>query len=674
VEGLEKLDQEDLKDRLATQESQHSLRIPIAGPIIHQVAGARERLSDMEKPPPIPLIGPGLYAIRGSRSERMASLLDPVQLDVDKQRVEAYCRDRGYYDARVVDTQIVPVDEGQVEIRLKVEEGEPVRVTQLQLEGLEAAPEARAAAGKLALAEGEIFAVEAYDQAREQLLAALRNNGWATAEVSQEAQVLPEEHAALVRYEIQAGPRFRFGPVLVAGAAAVPRARIRELATEEIRTGDWFSEAKLSAAQAKVFGMGVFGGVRVNRGLPDPQRGIVPVVVAVREAPFRSLRIGPSLGVVGNSRIDLSALAGWTHRNFLGDLRKLDLSLSVGYAWVLTSPQKEGPIGIAAVELTQPRVLRILDRPIDLSTRVELERGVEPAYDFWAERFRFGLPIHLSKRVSLVPSYNLAIYELSNQAGFKPNDPTAKNPILQSCNGSVCLLSYLEQRIEWDGRDDPINTRRGYYASLSVQEGGHVGGYGYQYLRFLPELRGYLPLGPRTVLAGRARIGAFIPVGEKDEPPIVARFEAGGSSSMRGYGLNRLSPMLCVRGSAGTCTNEWVPVGGNGLAEYSLELRFPLRGKLLGAVFTDAAYVSEPSAVPNAYRDALSPSRLQWAAGFGIRYRTPIGPLRLDLAARLPNDLSPGVELNDRFPAVFSRDGVHREPIVAFHLSVGEAY
>jgi translocation and assembly module TamA len=680
VEGLAKLDQADLKDRLATQESRHSPRIPIAGPIIHQVAGARERLSDLERPPPIPLVGPGLYAIRGSPKDRMASLLDPVQLDVDKQRVEAYCRDHGYYDARVVDTRIVPVGEGQVEVQLQVEEGEPVRVTQLELEGMEAAPEARAAAGKLALAVGEIFAVEAYDQAREQLLTALHDGGWATAEVSQEAQVLPEEHAALVRYQIQAGPRLRFGPVLVAGASAVPRGRIRELAAEEIRTGEWYSESKLAAAQTKVFGMGVFGGVRVNRGQPDVERGIVPVLVSVREAPFRSVRIGPSLGVLSNSRIDLSAVAGWTHRNFLGDLRKLDLSLSVGYAWVLTSPQKEGPIGTAVADLTQPRVLKVAGRPIDLAARFEIERGLEQAYDFWVERFRFGLPIHLSKRLSLVPSYNLAVYELSRvEAGFNTNDPTSTNPILQSCEGSICLLSYLEQRIEWDGRDDPINTRRGYYAALSVQEGGHVGGYGYQYLRFLPELRGYLPLGPSTVLAARARIGAFVPVNESSAPPTVALFEAGGSSSMRGYGLNRLSPMLCVKKKDPAtgqqhCTGEWVPVGGNGLAEYSVELRFPLRGKLLGAVFTDAAYVSRPSAVPTAWRDALSPARLQWAAGFGIRYRTPIGPLRLDLAARLPDDLSPGVELNQRFPAVPSPDGVHREPIAAFHLSVGEAY
>jgi translocation and assembly module TamA len=137
---------------------------------------------------------------------------------------------------------------------------------------------------------------------------------------------------------------------------------------------------------------------------------------------------------------------------------------------------------------------------------------------------------------------------------------------------------------------------------------------------------------------------------------------------MRGYGLNRLSPMSCVRDSDRNCTKPgtWVPVGGNGLAEYSLELRFPLKGQLLGAVFTDAGYVSYASASPTAYRYALDPKRLQWAAGLGIRYRTPVGPIRLDLASRIP--------WTARVPRTEDAHADHREPIVALQLSVGEAF
>jgi translocation and assembly module TamA len=677
IEGLKQLDEGALRSRLATQESERSPPIPIIGPLVHQVEGARERLAALKSAPRVPIVGPAVYALRSRRQGRMVSLLDPDQLEVDRQRVEAYCRDHGYYDARVVDTQVVPVGEGQVAVTIRVEEGEPIRVTRIAIDGLDAAPEAGSSIVKPALRQGDVFTVGAYDAFQEQIATALHDHGWATGEVEQQAQVIPEEHAAIARYTVVAGPRFRFGPILVAGTGLVSHERVRLEASDEIRIGDWYDESKLARAQSRVFGLGVFGGVRVSRGTPDEERGIVPVLVAVREAPFRSVRLGPSLGVLSSSRVDVSGLVGWTHRNFLGGLRKLDLSLTVGYAWLLAGTRAEGLVGTAAADLTQARAL---GRSIDLGAHLEVQRSLEQGYDYWAQRVRLSLPVHLSRRVTFVPSYNLEVYELSSVA----SGDTSSNPLLQSCPNTICLLSYLEQRIEWDGRDDPLNTRRGFYTALAVQEGGHVGGFGYQYLRFLPEVRAYLPVGERSVLAARARIGAFMPVGESSKPPSVALFQAGGPNSMRGYGQGRLSPMICTMANdpvtgQPTCTGEWVPTGGNGMAEYSLELRFPVHGALFGAVFTDAAIVSEPSAAPDAYRAALDPSHLQWAAGVGIRYRTPIGPVRFDVAARLPDDLSRGVELDHRFPTVppspqVPDPGPHREPIIAFHLTVGEAF
>jgi translocation and assembly module TamA len=684
LEGLHRLDAGELADRLATHESDHSPPIPIIGPLLHQVAGARQELAHLEGPPPVPIVGPALYAIRSSGKNTMVSLLDRDQLEVDRRRIEAYAREHGYYDARVREVQVVGVGPGQVDVVFVVDEGEPVRVTGIEIAGMEEAPEASASLRKPALRVGRVFTVADYDAYRDQLTAALQNNGWATAEVTQEAQVLPEEHGARVRYTVKAGPRFRFGAIFVAGAGAVSKERIRRRAAEEITQGAWFDQSKLGVAQARVFGMGVFGGTRVNRGTPDPERGVIPVVVSVREAPFRAVRLGPGVGFVSGSRVDVFGITGWTHRNFLGDLRKLDASLTVGYAWLSElRPEanggpvrrviRSGPVGTLAFDFLQTE----LDaRPVDLGAHVEVQRGLEQGYDFWAQRLRLSLPVRLTKRITFIPSYNLEVYELENAPALpNPADPgnDLPSPVLLSCDrpgGStsdgVCLLSYLEQRIEWDRRDDPLNTRRGFYLALSVQEGGRVGGYGYQYLRFVPEARMYLPIGERSVIAARARLGGFIPLGESLAPPTVALFQAGGPSSMRGYRLNRLSPY-----------QNGVPVGGNGLVEYSVETRFPVRGNLFGAVFVDAGYVSFRSAKPTAYQTAFDPGRLQWATGVGIRYRTPVGPLRLDVAARMPNDFSSDVDFNHRFPPVPSQEGApgsRREPIVVLHLGVGEAF
>jgi len=694
-EGLKELDAEELADRLATHESDHSPPIPIVGPLMHQVAGARQRLAHLDEPPEIPILGPALYAIRSSGKNTMVSLLDRDQLEVDRRRIEAYARDRGFYDARVRDAQVIPVGPGQVDVVFVVDEGAPVRVRQLEITGMDGAAEATAALAKPALREGDVFTVAAYDALRDQLTAALQNNGWALAEVTQEAQVLPEEHAAVVRYAVQAGPRYRFGPIFVTGAGAVAKERIRRRTAQEIAPGSWYDQSKLGVAQARVFAMGVFAGARVNRGTPDADRGIIPIVVAVREAPFRSVRVGPGLGVVSGTRIDASGIAGWTHRNFLGDLRKLDLSLSAGYAWLVQAENKDAirsaPVGTLDLDFSQTE---LGGRPVDLGARIGLQRGLEQGYDFWAQRLRLSLPVRLSKRVTFVPSYNLEVYELENAEALPdPDDPTQTqaSPVLASCERpddsttrGVCLLSYLEQRLEWDGRDDPLNARRGFYVALSLQEGGRVGGYGYKYLRVVPEARVYFPLGERSVLAARARLGAFIPIDETDAPPTVALFQSGGPSSMRGYGLNRLSPYSTGRRAREATETEpaveaipALPIGGNGLAEYSVETRFPLRGNLFGAVFVDAAYVSYRSARPNAYQYAFAPARLQWAAGLGIRYRTPIGPVRLDLAGRLPTDLSDDVDFDDRFPAVPGTEGApgrRHERILSLHLTVGEAF
>lgn len=592
--------------------------------------------------------------------------LDPDALATDKRRIEAFYRERGHYRASVTAVEITPDGEGRVHVALSVKEGPRITVRTLEITGFDDVPEARARAGALKLAVGQPFSEAAYDATRAQILAALLATGWATATVVQTAQVLPDEGTAAVRFVVEPGPRFRFGRVFVAGTTKVPRQKVVDRATREVKPGAWFDEGRLERAQARVFDFGVFGGVRVTRGAPDLERGTIPVVVAVREAPFHTLRLGPGLGFQ-KSRWEAQGLASWTHRNWLGGLRRLQLDARAGYAWI-PSPRREGAVGLLGAEFSQPGAL---GDSVDLSVRVELEKSLEPAYGFYSERLRFGTPLRLAPRWTVTPTYNLEVYQLRDLVGT----PSVTLPQLQNCPGRVCLLSYLEQRLAWDGRDDPLNTRRGFYASLSVQEGFNVASVGYRFLRVLPEVRWFLPLGSSTILATRARLGALVPVGEEGPAPVVALFTAGGALSMRGYGSGRLSPMSLQDGS-------WVPTGGNGLLEGSLELRQALSRSLTGALFLDGGNVSYASGLPSAYRDVLDPTRLQLALGIGLRYRTLFGPLRVDLAARLPTDWRAGVPFSQRFPAVPAAPAAaggpapaeHREPFAAVHVSLGEAF
>jgi translocation and assembly module TamA len=592
--------------------------------------------------------------------------LDPDALAADRRRVEAFYRARGYYAARVDSVDVLPPGGERVDVVFHVTEGRPVRVSKLTVNGLEAAPEAQARATRLPLREGDVFTDQAYDATRAALTAALTSTGWAKAQVEQRAAVDPETGTAEVVYDVNPGRRWRFGPVDAAVGAQLPRGRILDQVYAVITPGDWWDESKLAQAQARVFDLGAFGGVRIEQLAPDPVRGTIPLQVLIQRAPFRTVRVGPGLGLTP-IRWDNHILVGWQDRNFLGDLRRLDAELRVGYAW-LPNPfrsTREGTVGLATVQFSQPGAF---SRWVDASVRLELEKGIEQAYDFYSERLHLFLPLRIRPRWKLVPSYNLEVYQLSNFGGVVVPAVTSGGPVLENCKGSVCLLTYLEQTIAWDGRDDPLNTRRGLYVALSVQESIHIASYGYRYLRFLPEVRYFLPLGPSVVLATRARAGALIPITETGLPPPVALFTAGGPLSMRGYYNRRLAPME-LQGT------DWVPVGGNGVADGTVELRFGVVGNLGAAVFLDAGTVSEASSVPTAWQRILDPRLVQYAAGVGLRYRTPFGPVRLDVGVRLPDRWSTA---SNAFPAVpFTQrpDGsLHREPIIAVHLSLGEAF
>lgn len=144
---------------------------------------------------------------------------------------------------------------------------------------------------------------------------------------------------------------------------------------------------------------------------------------------------------------------------------------------------------------------------------------------------------------------------------------------------------------------------------------------------------------------------------------------------MRGYYVGRLSPLQRQDG-------EYVPVGGNGLVDGSIELRFDATRKLGLALFLDAGNVSRPSSDGLAWLTAADPTLLQYAAGLGLRYRTPVGPLRLDVAARMPNPFAvtsepPGLAvLSDACTAqpTSTYPCVHHEPLVSVHLTLGEAF
>ncbi len=618
---------------------------------------------------------------------------DPSAWAADLRRIERYYQTQGYYQAKVLDAEVEEVKPGHLALKLELEEGKPARLLEIDIQGLDALPpEHREAVVRgLPLHKLAIFREEDWAVAKAQLLRHLQEKGYAEATLEAEAQVDELLNIVRVRLEVTPRQRYRFGRVLVATGPdpRVPNKVVQEQVESVIHSGDWYDESLLTEAQARVFQLGVFAAVKVNRGAPEREKGVVPVVADVREAPFHTLRAGGGFGI-DQLRDEVRATGEYTDRDFFGGLRRFTVKGKAGWAFLpnvvdvaRSSPgAQNGPIFSVLGEFEQPRFLA---RSVSLQTSLELNSGLEPAYRFIGGTFKAGLPWRPTPRVTVFPSYNLDVYFLSAQVPLGGSGPET----LFGCP-NTCIVSYLEQTVEYDRRDDRLEPRSGTYLALSLQEGGGPLGGVFKYVRVMPEARGYVSFGleKRFTLAARVKAGSLWSFNSGGESPIVARFFSGGND-MRGFSMRRLSPMLVVQQPGATVTpgqpipSVAVPVGGKGLLEASLEARYNVWGDLVLALFGDTGAVTADT-LGAVGGDKLWPY-LYVAVGAGFRYRTPLGPIRVDLAFRLPvgtpqyttssvPNLAPAGS-----PFCFVGDANRSyagspEGACGFHLSIGEAF
>lgn len=166
----------------------------------------------------------------------------------------------------------------------------------------------------------------------------------------------------------------------------------------------------------------------------------------------------------------------------------------------------------------------------------------------------------------------------------------------------------------WDRRNDPFNPQQGFFLSSVLEWAYPLFNAESDFLKLFSKYQHFFPLTPRFTLSGTARLGLG-----RGRIPIHERFFAGGSNSFRGTRFDELGPKDPI-------TNQ--PIGGKALIVFNIELTFPLLSAfrdLYGAVFYDTGNVWER-------RKLVSLSTFQNALGLGLRYRTPLGPIRLELA------------------------------------------
>jgi outer membrane protein insertion porin family len=228
-------------------------------------------------------------------------------------------------------------------------------------------------------------------------------------------------------------------------------------------------------------------------------------------------------------------------------------------------------------------------------------------------------------------------------------------------------ISSLTPTFFWDKRDDAIDPHRGFYTSASVQYAFPLLTANANFLKEFTQGTWYLPLTARTVLAISGRAGLIQDIGRRvleggkilSGVPLSEGFTAGGDSSHRAYSLDLLGT-ICPDPNDKNCHPTLIlsngvvaPIGGKGIFVTNAEYRFPIFSTLGGAVFVDAGNVFADSSIH--FGD------LRYGIGTGVRYLSPVGPIRFDVGYKLKRQM---IQTN---PPIFERP-------FAYFITLGYAF
>jgi outer membrane protein assembly factor BamA len=627
-------------------------------------------------------------------------IFDRNVLQRDLERVERYYRARGYYEAHARAGRVRYSGAKHVSVTVEVEEGRPVLVHDMQIDGIEGLSPKDVAAVRSAMAEnakrGKPFEEDPFQKAENTMKRALTKRGYAWAKVERRADVdLPRHEASLV-FTVRPGPKSKIGAIRVEGFAPLPEAPIRRAL--DVTPGDAYSSADLDTAQQAVLALGTFSSVEITPDLvePPPADGVVPIVVRVQLQKLKSVVLGGGIEL-DSIRAEAHLHVGWEHKNLFGGFRHFIVDLKPGVDLYPTripefsKPTAALPAEHLRAEFRQPGFLeartngvitqQLNTYPVLLTPTVDPS---EPVIGYLEYKGSIGLERTLWKLFGS-PTYQIQYNRPFTYIGTL--DPDLRGVV----------VSAIDLLTRFDFRDSTTKPHKGIYLQNDFQFAG-VGGDARDF-RIQPEVRGYVPVGKKVTIAARAMVGFLFPLNygntlaaASDGQPVTDRadwvkdieliylrgFFSGGPSSNRGYPLQGVgphgiapffSPTLSAQALAQSCPAQStdprcaVPLGGLSIWESSIEMRFPIYGAIGGSVFCDASDVS-----PDRLSIRLNHPHL--SCGPGLRYDTPIGPVRLDVGFRIPGAQVPA----GTNPEVEGNPGTFYGVPMAFAFGIGEVF
>lgn len=566
-----------------------------------------------------------------ARAPEKFSALAPIRraANTDAQALLAALKSKGYYAAVV--TPSLDRKNGEVTVTFTIERGEKFKISGYELRYVdeETAPRPESLYDLGVDPDGSPTG-EALQEVEKNILERFWSQGFIGAEIAgREVRARFEDATATAVFRVQTGPKAIYGDVVVKGTDRTDPAYLRQFRTFE--SGEVAQREDLDEYRERLAETSLFNEIEIEPLFPEGD-GRTDIGVTVRERKPRTIGGGINYA----TDIGPGANIFWENRNAFsrGETIRAEISAS--------EPVQEG---IASFRKQRPRL------PGFYTLSAQIKNEDTDAFNAQTGRIggslgKYWLDRNLTTEGGLRFQYSDA--EFTDGLDEETGNPIVRNEIFRAVS--------VPMRVLWNNQDAPLDPQRGFIAGVTVTP--FIGTEDFQRIETTYVDRVFWGEKDGGTLAGRFKLGAIYGAGRSNIPP-TERFYAGGGGSLRGYAFQEASPIDNQTGDI---------LGGASLAEFSFELRQHVTESIEVAVFTDIGGAFEGN-TPNF-------DQVLVGAGFGVRYHTPIGPLRVDFAIPVERrslfidnpDFDPSDPDSERLERIF------RDDAFQFLIALGQPF
>jgi outer membrane protein assembly complex protein YaeT len=543
----------------------------------------------------------------------------------DEEAIADLYTENGFRDVQVTSKVIDDYQGrvGDIAVFMMIQEGSQWFVSKLDVTGISQLDASRILT-TLSSVEGQPFSEFSVAADRDAILAYYFTNGFPNASFEWNSVPVPEPHHVNLRFVVTEGRRQFVRDVVVEGLEHTRSALVaRNLL---LAAGDPLSPIRMADTQRRLYDLGIFSQVDMAIQDPDGEAQHKYVMFDMDEANRWRLDggLGAEIARIGTSETSLDSpagAAGFSPRVSF-DLTRLNFE---GLGHTITLQTRASTIEQRAIlSYLFPRVHDHDNLDLTFSLVYDNTHGINT---FAAKREEGSVQLSqkLSKPSTLLYRFS---YRRVSTSDLKI-DPNLVPLLSQPVRVGMLSVNYIQDR-----RDDPVDAHKGIYNTVDIGLASRVFGSQVNFVRGLARNASYHRIGRKLVLARQLTFGDIIPysygsqyTSAPEAVPFAERFFGGGGTSLRAFAENQAGLRDLTTG---------FPIGGNALLFNSTELRFPLFGDNVGGVlFHDAGnvYSNLDNISFRVHQENLQDfDYMVHAVGFGIRYRTPIGPIRVDLA------------------------------------------